>query len=169
MKMLKFCYVALGGNLGDSQQYLNNAICALDSNAEIQSLEVSRFYHSKPHGPQDQPDYLNAAVKFKTALAPEALLDLLQSIENDNKRVRKNGARWGARTLDLDLLFYGDEIIETKRLSIPHPRICERAFVLLPLGDLDADLKTLDKTTIKKCIKRLSSSALNDIKVSSDG
>ncbi len=169
MTTLKLCYVALGSNLGDSQQYLNNAIRALLANTKIQSLEVSRFYHSKPHGPQDQPDYLNAAVKFKTALAPETLLDLLQSIENDNKRVRKGVIRWGARTLDLDLLFYGDECIETKRLSVPHPRICERAFVLLPLSDLGADLKTLDQSTIKECIKGLSSSALNDIKVSSDG
>jgi len=145
------CYVALGSNLGDSQGYLQNAFNALDSNPEIFKPKLSPIYKSKPHGPQDQPDYINAVVKFKTKLPAEKLLDLLQSIENDNERVREGVIRWGARTLDLDLLFYGNETIETERLSVPHPRICERAFVLLPLRDLLAEeiiaLKINPKTT----------------------
>ncbi len=162
------CYVALGSNLGDSIGYLNKAIKALRDHPDITQLSVSKFYKSKPHGPQDQPDYINAAVKFKTSLSPEALLDVLQEIENNNQRVRQGVVRWGARTLDLDLLFYADKVIETKRLSVPHPRICERPFVLLPLQDLDAGLKRLGKGTIKDCINALSDKALNDIKEIAD-
>ena len=158
------CYVALGSNLGDSREYLIKAVDALQSLPTIKKLKASQIYQSKPHGPQDQPDYFNAAVKFDTSLKATALLDVLQKIENDNERVRKGVVRWGARTLDLDLLFYGDETINTKRLTVPHPRICERAFVLLPLHDLGADLKTLGKTTIKECIDGLSPEALSDIK-----
>ncbi len=158
------CYVALGSNLGDSLVYLEKAGSALKVHTHIKNLVISQIYQSKPHGPKDQPDYFNAAVRFYTSLKAEVLLDLLQKIENDNKRVRENVARWGARTLDLDLLFYGDEIIKTKRLTVPHPRICERAFVLLPLHDLGADLKNFDKTTIKECIEGLSIDNLNDIK-----
>jgi len=158
------CYVALGSNLGDSIGYINKAIKALTDHPDIKQLSVSKVYKSKPHGPQDQPDYINAAVKFETSLSPEALLDTLQKIENDNQRVRQGVVRWGARTLDLDLLFYADKVIETKRLSVPHPRICERPFVLLPLQDLGASLKRLGKGTIKDCINKLSAEALNDIK-----
>ena len=157
------CYVALGSNLGDSVAYLNNAIEALKSSSFIEQLAISSFYKSKPHGPQDQPDYLNAVVRFVTPLKAEPLLDFLQSIEDDNSRVRKGVVRWGARTLDLDILFYGDELINTQRLTIPHPRICERAFVLLPLLDLHADLKIDAGNTIKSCINALPDSALQEI------
>ena len=142
------CYVALGSNLGDSELYLNNAIEALQSSPLVSQLAVSPFYKSKPHGPQDQPDYLNAVVRFATSTQPEALLDFLQSIENDNQRVREGVVRWGARTLDLDLLFYGDTVIKSKRLTVPHPGICERAFVLLPLRDLQEDLKINTNSTL---------------------
>ena len=158
------CYVALGSNLGDPLEYLDKAIVALQAHHNISQLIVSSFYKSKPHGPKNQPDYYNGAVRFNTSLAPEYLLDLLQSIENDNKRVREGVVRWGARTLDLDLLFYADNIINTKRLTVPHPRICERAFVLLPLQDLQADLKVNENHTIEDCIDKLSQSDLNDIK-----
>ncbi len=165
------CYVALGSNLGDSLAYLNNAIEAFQSSPLINQLEVSPFYKSKPHGPQDQPDYLNAVVRFTTMYQSESLLDFLQSIENDNLRVREGVVRWGARTLDLDLLFFDDATINTKRLTVPHPRICERAFVLLPLRDLQADLdidlefglKKSTNSTIKSCIDALPESALKDI------
>lgn len=158
------CYVALGSNLGDSQGYLDKAVAALKSHPKIKNLIVSKTYQSKPHGPQDQPDYYNGAVKFETDLLPEPLLDLLQKIENDNQRVRKGVIRWGARTLDLDLLFYADQTINTKRLTVPHSRICERAFVLLPLRDLGASLKFIGNTSIKDCIEELSAEALKDIK-----
>ncbi len=164
-----FCYVALGSNLGDSRKHIMDGIHALVNHPDIYTLNISLFYQSKPHGPQDQSDYINAAVNFETPLEAEALLDELQKIENDNGRNRENVERWGARTLDLDLLLYGDAVIDTKRLTVPHPRICERAFVLYPLRDLiktdnKDDLKITKKTTLNECIANLSEKAKNDIK-----
>ena len=158
------CYIGLGSNIGDSKAYLNNAIEAFQVHPFIKDVTVSNVYLSKPHGPKDQPDYFNAVVRLSTSLKPEALLDHLQFIEKTNHRVRKGVVRWGARTLDLDLLFYGDEVINTRRLTVPHPRICERSFVLLPLKDLAPHLKLTDKITITDCISKLPDSALNDIK-----
>jgi 2-amino-4-hydroxy-6-hydroxymethyldihydropteridine diphosphokinase len=160
------CYVALGSNLGDPSSYIMEGLKALADHSDIDFLNTSLFYQSKPHGPQDQPDYANAAVEFKTILKPEALLDELQKIENENGRVRKGAERWGARTLDLDLLFYGDETIKTKRLTVPHPRICERAFVLYPLRDLvdKLNLKINKTTTLNDCIALLSTEAKSEIK-----
>ncbi len=163
------CYVALGSNLGDSDAHIMDGLQALANHSDVDFLNVSLFYQSKPYGPQDQPDYINAAIKFKTKLSPEPLLDELQKIESENGRTREGVERWGARTLDLDLLFYGDETINTKRLIVPHPRICERAFVLYPLRDLmdskNADnLKITQKTTLKECIAKLSNKAKSEIK-----
>ncbi len=170
------CYVALGSNLGDSDKHIMDGLQALANHSNINFLNTSLFYQSKPHGPQDQPDYINAAVEFETILKPEALLDELQKIENENGRVREGVERWGARTLDLDLLFYGDETINTKRLTVPHPRICERAFVLYPLRDLllvttteqaienQKDLKISDTTTLNDCIAKLSEKDKSEIK-----
>ena len=160
---VRICYVALGSNLGDSLSYLQSGTCALLHHASIENLAVSRIYQSKPHGPQDQPDYFNAAVRFETTLEAEPLLDVLQQIENDHNRKRKGTVRWGARTLDLDLLFYAQEEISSKRLTVPHPRICERAFVLLPLSDLGAlDLKLNLKDTISSCIAKLPKSEIEN-------
>ena len=165
------CYVAIGSNLGNSIEFLHKAIIAIDSHSDIKSLTKSRFYQSKPHGPQNQPDYLNAAVYFETTLGAEKLLDVLQQIENDNARVRQGVERWGARTLDLDLLFYGDQILNTKRLTVPHPQICERVFVLYPLRDLvegfeqdSSSLKINKTTTLQDCIDKLAEAEINSIK-----
>ncbi len=166
------CYVALGSNLGNPENHIMDGLKALADHSDIYSLSTSLFYQSKPYGPQNQPDYINAAVVFETALMPEILLDELQKIENKNGRIRKGVERWGARTLDLDLLFYGDETISTKRLTVPHPRICERAFVLYPLRDLvrkqglrgKQDLKITEKATLNDCIDMLSTEAKNEIK-----
>jgi 2-amino-4-hydroxy-6-hydroxymethyldihydropteridine diphosphokinase len=160
------CYVALGSNLGDSVSHIMHGLQALANHSELDYLNISHFYQSKPYGPQDQPDYINAVVEFETTLKAEALLDELQKVENDNGRIREGVERWGARTLDLDLLFYGDDIINTERLTVPHPRICERAFVLYPLRDLikEQDLKISEKTTLKECIARLSEKVKSEIK-----
>lgn len=162
------CYVALGSNLDDPRKHIRNGIKALENHPDIHCLKTSRFYLSKPHGPQDQLDYINGAVTFETVLEPEALLDELQKIENDNGRVRENVERWGSRTLDLDLLLYGDAIIETNRLTVPHPRICERAFVLYPMRDLVAtsdqeSLKISDNTSLNDCIANLPTKDRNEI------
>lgn len=166
---LVLCYVALGSNLGDSVNHIMSGLQALANHSELDSLSVSHFYKSKPHGPQDQPDYINAAVEFKTTLKAEALLDELQKIENENGRSRKGVERWGARTLDLDLLLYGDKSINTERLTVPHPRICERAFVLYPLRDLIKEqdkegLKISEEATLNECIAKLSAEVKSEIR-----
>ena len=171
------CYVALGSNLGDSVSHIMDGLHALANHSDINFINTSLFYQSKPHGPQDQPDYINAAAEVETNLEAEAFLDELQKIENENGRLRESVERWGARTLDLDLLFYGDTIINTKRLTVPHPRICERAFVLYPLRDLisdkatvrmttksNSDLKITKQSTLKECIAMLSTKAKSEIK-----
>ncbi len=128
-------YIGLGSNLGDSQQILNDAVSQLE---QLGQVRVSRFYRTPPMGPQDQPDYLNAAAELQTILEPLALLDELQRIENESGRVRLR--HWGERTLDLDLLLYGTHSIDHPRLTVPHVGILERDFVLVPLLDLNPNL-----------------------------
>ena len=132
-------YIGLGSNLGDSLQTLQSALDALAAIRGSHLTAVSGFYRSKAIGPGEQPDYINAAAQLSTGLPAHELLDELQRIEGEHHRTR-GPVRWTARTLDLDLLLYGDETIATERLSVPHPRIAERNFVLLPLHDLNPGL-----------------------------
>lgn len=129
-------YIGLGSNLGDSRQILSEAIAKLKT---LGMVKVSRLYQSPPMGPQDQPNYLNAVAELNTDLAPLDLLDHLQRLEQEAGRVRLR--RWGERTLDLDLLIYGNEKIHNERLTVPHIGILQRDFVVIPLLDLDADLQ----------------------------
>ncbi len=131
--------MALGCNLGSRHKNLSSAVSALESHQQISDLACSSVYETSPMGPQDQPDYLNAVVRFQTDLAALALLGVLQDIETHHGRVR-TGERWGPRTLDLDLLLYGEQIIDTPSLTVPHPGIADRSFVLLPLAELTPDL-----------------------------
>lgn len=143
-------FVALGANLEDPKAQLDNALMALSSLAENQSLKVSPYYHSTPMGEVVQPDYINAVASFETKLTPLALLDALQHIENTQGRVRKE--RWGPRTLDLDLLLYGDAIINEPRLKVPHYGMKERSFVLVPLAAIAPDLVLPCKTPLQSLI-----------------
>ena len=134
-------YIGLGsnlsGNIGSPEQHV---IAAIQSLGEIQStrtISISSLYKSKPVGPQDQDDYINAVVQIETDLEPLALLDNLQAIENEHGRVRNE--RWGPRTLDLDILMFGEEIIQNDRLTIPHPEILNRSFVLVPLAEINSN------------------------------
>ncbi|NHB56455.1 2-amino-4-hydroxy-6-hydroxymethyldihydropteridine diphosphokinase [Acinetobacter sp. 194] len=129
-------YIGLGSNLGDSKQLLADAVQQLK---QFGAVKVSKLYRSPPMGPQDQPYYFNAVAQLVTALAPLALLDELQKIENESGRVRLR--HWGERTLDLDLILYGEENIQNERLTVPHVGMMERDFVLVPLLDLDASLQ----------------------------
>ncbi|SEO43788.1 2-amino-4-hydroxy-6-hydroxymethyldihydropteridine diphosphokinase [Acinetobacter sp. yr461] len=129
-------YIGLGSNLGDSRQILSEVIAKLKT---LGMVKVSRLYQSPPMGPQDQPNYLNAVAELNTDLAPLDLLDHLQRFEQEAGRVRLR--RWGERTLDLDLLIYGNEKIQNERLTVPHIGILQRDFVVIPLLDLDADLQ----------------------------
>lgn len=133
---LKTVYIALGSNLDNPLEQLKQAVESLKTFAI--DFEVSPFYGSKPLGPQDQPDYVNAVAKFKTDLAALDLLDRLQQIENQQGRVRLR--RWGERTLDLDLLLYGNEQIQNERLIVPHIEMKNREFVIVPLYDLSPEL-----------------------------
>ena len=127
-------FIGLGSNLEDPLLQLTQAIHQLKQLESVTVVNISSFYSSPPMGPQDQPDYINAVVEISTSLKPEHLLDELQKIEQQQGRVRKE--RWGARTLDLDVLLYGNEVINTERLIVPHSGIKQRNFVLYPLSDL---------------------------------
>ena len=129
------CYIGLGSNLGDSRQILMDAVIQLST---LGTVKTSKLYQSPPMGPQDQPHYLNAVVQLHTTLEPLSLLDQLQAFEQAAGRVRLR--RWGERTLDLDLLLYGDQKIQNERLTVPHVGLKERDFVLIPLLDLDENL-----------------------------
>jgi 2-amino-4-hydroxy-6-hydroxymethyldihydropteridine diphosphokinase len=139
-------FIGLGSNLGNERngifespkQQLLNAIQSIDNQTTIHLLRTSHFYQTQAIGPGDQPDYINAAIKIETSLSANQLLLALQSIENQQGRVRKE--RWGARTLDLDILVFDQLIENSEQLTLPHPRAHERAFVLAPLNDLQANL-----------------------------
>ncbi|OOH90538.1 2-amino-4-hydroxy-6-hydroxymethyldihydropteridine diphosphokinase [Pasteurellaceae bacterium 15-036681] len=137
-------YVALGSNLENPLEQLKQAVISLQTFAK--NFAVSPFYGSKPLGPQDQPDYVNAVAKFDTDLTAIELLDKLQSIENEQGRVRLR--RWGERTLDLDILLYGDQQIQTERLTVPHYDMHNREFVIVPLYDLNPELVLPNGTTL---------------------
>lgn len=133
-------YVALGSNLGDSRQHLLDAIEALAALPHTKVIARSKIYRTPPWGVVDQPDFLNGVVALETALEPHQLLDALLQIERAAGRQR-NGERWGPRTLDLDLLHVVGKAVNDERLTLPHPHIADRAFVLLPLGDVASDLE----------------------------
>ncbi|MFO8024975.1 2-amino-4-hydroxy-6-hydroxymethyldihydropteridine diphosphokinase [Thiohalophilus sp.] len=128
-------YIALGSNLGDPLAQVSRAIAELDRMEGTTLLAVSPLYRSRPMGPAEQPDYINAVAALQTRLSPHALLDALQAIEQAHGRQR-GVQRWGPRTLDLDVLLYGEETINDQRLTIPHPGISKRAFVLFPLQEI---------------------------------
>jgi 2-amino-4-hydroxy-6-hydroxymethyldihydropteridine diphosphokinase len=133
-------FIGLGSNLDEPLSQLKKSIESLKRIEAIDVINVSNFYRSSPMGPQDQPDYINAVAELSTSLNAEQLLDALQQIENNQGRVRKQ--HWGARTLDLDILLFSNDVINSNRLTIPHKGIGERNFVLYPLNELvDADFE----------------------------
>jgi len=135
---MKGVYIGLGSNLADPSGQIEAAILALNALDEVSVVTRSSLYSSPPMGPQDQPDYINAVVEIDTTLFAHKLLDQLQHIEQQQGRVRQR--HWGERTLDLDLLVYGNNILDDERLTVPHPGIAERSFVLYPLAEIAADL-----------------------------
>ncbi|MCG7346248.1 2-amino-4-hydroxy-6-hydroxymethyldihydropteridine diphosphokinase [Sporosarcina sp. ACRSL] len=127
-------YISLGSNIEDRLQHLTEAIHALHSHQQIEVTKVSSIYETAPVGYTDQADFLNLAVCVKTSLNPYELLAACQDIENGLGRVRE--VRWGPRTVDLDILLYNNDNIEAENLIVPHPRMGERAFVLVPLLEI---------------------------------
>lgn len=131
---MKRAWIALGSNLQDPAHQLAKAVAALQRHPQCQLVASSPVYRSDPMGPQDQPAFLNAVVALDTALEPLPLLDALQAIENQQGRTREQ--RWGPRTLDLDMLLYEQQQLQHHRLTLPHPGLTERNFVLYPLLDI---------------------------------
>jgi len=141
-------YIGLGSNLAEPRLQLRGALDALDRISDSQRVAVSSLYLSDPLGPPDQPRYHNAVAALDTRLAPLALLDALQAIEQAHGRTRK-AERWGPRTLDLDVLLFGDRLIDEPRLQVPHYHLQARAFVLYPLAEIaPADLRLADGRTL---------------------
>ncbi|SDR69236.1 2-amino-4-hydroxy-6-hydroxymethyldihydropteridinediphosphokinase [Halopseudomonas litoralis] len=145
------CFIALGSNQADPAAQVTGAFAELQKLPQSHLLARSALYRSMPLGPQDQPAFINAVAMLDTALQPEALLDALQDIEKRSGRVRK-AERWGPRILDLDLLLYGDSLIDTPRLQIPHYHMHARSFVLYPLAELAADLTMPDGTPLQQLL-----------------
>lgn len=130
-------YIALGGNVGDVEATLLSALRDLEASSGIVLGRVSRFYRTAPvGGPEGQKDYLNAAAELHTTLSPGDLLEVMQSVERRHGRDRAREERWGPRTCDLDLLLYGQVVWNEEGLTIPHPRMHERMFVLQPLAEI---------------------------------
>ena len=143
------CYMSLGSNMGNREENLRKAVRLLQKSGRISDIKASSIYETEPVGYADQDFFLNICISFDTDLEPLELLDLSQSIEQELKRVRliKNGPR----TIDLDILLYGDEKIDHPRLKVPHERMFERAFVLIPLSELMEVKRPIpdDKSVVK--------------------
>ena len=153
-------FIALGSNLGNRFEHLKAGILMLEKHPKIQVVAKSRVFETEPFGVSSaQGAYLNAASQLETSLSPQELLILMLKVEQSQGRERTE--RWGARTLDLDILMYGSSIISQPHLEIPHPRILERAFVLAPLADIAPDLE-IPKTefTVIQALERLDSSGI---------
>ena len=137
-------YLGLGGNLGDPQAAMASALQSIDDRTDCTVAAVSRLYRTPPWGKTDQPDFLNACAAIDTELGPGDLLDFCLATEKVFMRVRSE--RWGPRTLDIDVLDYGGHAYQGKTLTLPHPRIVERAFVVVPLADIAPDLMIAGST-----------------------
>lgn len=147
-------YIAIGSNLASPLEQVNAAVTALAAIPDSRMVAVSSFYRTPPLGPQDQPDYLNAAVALETELQAEALLDHTQRIELQQGRQRK-AERWGPRTLDLDIMLFGDAVINSERLTVPHYDMKNRGFMLWPLYEIAPTLHFPDGTTLRQVLENL--------------
>ncbi|NGN39595.1 2-amino-4-hydroxy-6-hydroxymethyldihydropteridine diphosphokinase [Mesorhizobium sp. CGMCC 1.15528] len=152
-------YLSLGGNLGEPAKAMAAALRMLDDDPQTEVVAVSSLYRTAPWGKHDQPDFLNATAEIATTLPPRELLELCLESERKLKRVREE--RWGPRLVDIDILVFGDRTIHEAGLEVPHPRMLERAFVLVPLSEIAPDfsvgglslakrLKQIDRAGIER-------------------
>jgi 2-amino-4-hydroxy-6-hydroxymethyldihydropteridine diphosphokinase len=142
-------YVGLGSNLGEREATLREALTRLSELDGVAVVAVSSFRETDPVGNADQPRFVNAAAELETSLGPRELLERLLEVERSLGRDRTREERWGPRTVDLDLLLYGDETVGEPGLEVPHPRLAERAFVLQPLVELDPGLRLPDGRALR--------------------
>ncbi|WP_348673425.1 2-amino-4-hydroxy-6-hydroxymethyldihydropteridine diphosphokinase [uncultured Abyssibacter sp.] len=152
-------YLGLGANLGRPAETLAATVRAIREWPQTRCRAVSRLYHSAPMGPADQPDFCNAVVQLRTELSAPALLAQAQATERAFGRTRSD-VRWGARSLDLDLLLYGDEVVQDADLVLPHPGLEQRAFVVFPLLDVAADLTLPSGRSLAEVARRLGQDGL---------
>lgn len=157
---MSIAYIGLGSNLNDRAKNLNKAINMIEESSDIDILRRSRIYQTEPVGPKDQPYFLNMALEIKTALSSLELIDFLQSVERKMGRQRKKKS--GPRKIDLDLLLYDDQVKNTAKLSLPHPRMHLRKFVLIPLVEIAKDKI---HPTFKKTMAKLLEDLKEDSKV----
>lgn len=152
-------YIGLGSNLDTPAQQLQDAVSSLKKLPKSNFQQVSSLFASKPMGPQDQPDYMNAVACIKTELSPIELLDQLQKIELSFGRIRKD-ERWGARVLDLDILLIDDLVIDSERLTVPHYGMKVREFVIYPLAQINPDLMLPDGSNVTQLQKTINDNGL---------
>lgn len=151
---MNIAYIGLGANLSEPMAQIQRALDVLADHPDLSLVQHSSLYGSKPMGPQDQPDYVNAVAKLATSLTAESLLDVLQQIELEHGRVRK-AERWGPRTLDLDILLFNTDTINSDRLTVPHYGLKEREFVVYPLLEITPELKLPDGTELDSLTQKL--------------
>jgi 2-amino-4-hydroxy-6-hydroxymethyldihydropteridine diphosphokinase len=156
-------WIGLGGNLGDCAQRLETALDALAALPQTRLLRRSRLYRSPPWGIVEQPPFVNAVAEIETALTADALLAALLDIERGAGRTRDPARRWGPRELDLDLLLYGDRRIESPGLNVPHPRIGERAFVLVPMAELAPETLVPGQGRVADLLRAIDASGVDAI------
>ena len=154
-------YIGLGSNLNNPKAQIEKALSAINRAEEVFLKEVSSFYESRPLLDMPGPNYINAVCSVETSLSAIDLLDVCQSIEDDQKRVRE--VKWGSRTIDLDILLYEHQVISNERLSIPHPEIANRAFVLVPLHEIDKEMKVPLLGPVKKLVDRINTDNLKKL------
>lgn len=151
--------LALGGNVGDVRNTLERAQDMLVDGTDTKLVAASSHYLTPPWGKEDQPEFVNMCLAVVTDLSPRALLERMQATEKALGRNRKKEVRWGPRTIDIDLLAYDDLVLKEKELTLPHPRIFERAFVLVPLAEIAGD-RVIDGTRVRDALKNLDTSAI---------
>ena len=157
---MKLAYLSLGSNIGDKKKYLYDAIKLLDGYKGIRIVKLSSLYETSPWGYTEQDLFMNLVVLLETSLSPVELLDCCQFIEQELGRVRL--IKWGPRVIDVDILLFEDETINTERLTIPHPFMTERDFVMIPLCEIAKDLK-IDGITVETIIQKFDQKALKKV------
>lgn len=156
-------HIGLGANLGDAAATVQQALQALDRASGLRLQAASRLYRTPAWGKEDQPDFINAVARVETRLDPRGLLDALLVIEADFGRHRREGERWGPRTLDLDLLLYGDAVIDEPGLRVPHPHLHARAFALVPLLDIDPEARIPGHGSARDAVSALEMSNIHPL------
>ena len=148
---MKRAWLGLGGNLGDVPKAMAVALRRLDAEPNVEVVTVSSVYRTPPWGMEDQPWFHNCCAEIATDLAPDALLDMCQAVEREGKRERI--VRWGPRTIDVDILMIEGTVLTSETLTVPHPRMLERAFVLVPLADIAGDVSVNGATIAQHCTR----------------